>query len=41
MSKDQCNKNVLHVEDDDDAMLIEGANTVEHHVLTKNNWVVV
>ena len=32
MSKDQCNKNVLHVEEDDDAMLIEAANTVERQL---------
>ena len=32
MSKGQCNKNVLHVEEDDDAMLIEAANTVERQL---------
>ena len=37
MSKDHCNKNVSHVEEDDDTMLIEAADTVERH-LSHQGW---
>ena len=32
MSKDHCNKTVSHVEEDDDAVLIEATNTVERQL---------